>query len=65
VAERLPGGPAVIDPASDAGLGELLLRAAAEDFQDLWTVELDGWVLARTEARLCAPAAIAGRSEPG
>ena len=31
-----------------------LLRALADDFRDLRTVELRGWVLARTEARLCA-----------
>lgn len=64
VAERLPGGLAVIDTASDARLRELLLRAAAEDFQDLRTMELDGWVLARTEARLCALAALGGSSAP-
>jgi hypothetical protein len=64
VAERLPGGLGAIDSASDARLRELLLSAAAEDFRDLRTVELHGWVLARTEARLCALAALGERSPP-
>ena len=64
VAERVPGGLRAIDAASDGRLRELLVRAAAEDFRDLRTVELDGWVLARTEARLCALAAL-GESIPG
>jgi hypothetical protein len=64
VGERLPGGLGAVDAASDGRLRELLLRAAEEDFQDLRTVELHGWVLARTEARLCALAALDGRSAP-
>jgi hypothetical protein len=64
VAERLPGGLGAVDTASDGRLRELLLRATAEDFRDLQTVELGGWVLARTEARLCALAALDGDSAP-
>jgi hypothetical protein len=64
VAERLPGGLATVDTASDGLLRELLLSAVAEDFRDLRTMELDGWVLARTEARLCALAALGGTSAP-
>jgi hypothetical protein len=64
VAERLPGGLKTIDSASDARLRTLLLNAAAEDFRDLRTTELHGWVLARTEARLCALAALEGDSAP-
>jgi hypothetical protein len=64
VAERLPGGLGTIDTASDGRLRELLLSAAAEDFRDLRTMELHGWVLARTEARLCALAAVDGTSAP-
>ena len=64
VAERLPGGLETIDSASDARLRGLLLNAAAEDFRDLRTMELHGWVLARTEARLCALAALDGDSAP-
>jgi hypothetical protein len=64
VAERLPGGLGTIDAVSDDRLRELLLRAAAEDFRDLRTMELHGWVLARTEARLCALAALGRTSAP-
>jgi hypothetical protein len=58
VAGRLPGGLGAVDGASDDALRELLIRATAEDFGDLRTVELHGWVLAQTEARLCALAAL-------
>jgi hypothetical protein len=61
VGERLPGGSRTVDNVDDRRLRELLLRATAEDFRDLRTVELRGWVLARTEARVCALAAL---SEP-
>jgi hypothetical protein len=64
VAERLPGGLGTIDTASDARLRALLSSVSAEDFRDLRTMELHGWVLARTEARLCALAALSGGSEP-
>jgi hypothetical protein len=64
VAERLPGGLGTIDTLSDGRLRELLLSAAAEDFRDLRTMELHGWVLARTEARLCALASLGGSSAP-
>ena len=64
VAEQLPGGLGTIDAVSDDRLRALLLSAAAEDFRDLRTMELHGWVLARTEARLCALAALGGTSAP-
>jgi hypothetical protein len=64
VAERLPGGVRAVATASDGRLRKLLLRAAEEDFRDLRIVELRGWVLARTEARLCALAALRGGSRP-
>jgi hypothetical protein len=64
VAGRLPGGLRAVDTASDARLRELLLRATAEDFRALRTVEVRGWVLAQTEARLCALAALRGGSAP-
>jgi hypothetical protein len=62
VVERLPGGLRAVDAAGDGRLRELLLGAALEDFEGLRTVELHGWVLARTEARLCALAALRERS---
>jgi hypothetical protein len=58
VAERLPGGLATIEATPDGHLRELLLSAAEEDFRDLRTTQVHGWVLARTEARLCALAAL-------
>ena len=58
VVERLPGGSRAVNAASDDRLHELLLGATLEDFQRLRTVELRGWVLAQTEARLCALAAL-------
>jgi hypothetical protein len=64
VAEGLPGGLGTIDTVSDGRLRELLLAATAGDFRDLRTVELRGWVLARTEARLCALAALEAVSVP-
>ena len=64
VAERLPGGLRAIDAASPRRLRELLSSAVAEDFRDLRTLELQGWVLARTEARLCALAVLGGGSPP-
>lgn len=64
VAEQLPGGARALAGASDGRLRELLLQATAEDFRDLRIVELRGWVLARTEARLCALAALHGGSSP-
>jgi hypothetical protein len=64
VVERLPGGFRTLAAASDRRLRVLLLRATVEDFRDLRTVEVQGWVLARTEARLCALAELRGDSAP-
>jgi len=64
VVEQLPGRSRAVATASDDRLRELLLGATAADFEDLRTVELRGWVLARTEARLCALAALRGGSRP-
>ena len=49
--------------ASDpAALRTLLREQHRRDFEDGRTVAIDGWVLSRTEARLCAVAALAGRA---
>ena len=64
VVERLPGGSRALVTASDGRLRELLVSAAAADFGDLRIVELQGWVLAGTEARLCALAALRKDSSP-
>lgn len=36
----------------------MLLDAVRRDFERFETIELDGWVVSRTEARLCALAAL-------
>jgi hypothetical protein len=64
VAAQLPGGSRVLATASDGRLRELLRDATSADFGELRTVELRGWVLARTEARLCALAALRRGSPP-
>jgi hypothetical protein len=64
VVERLPGGFRTVAAESDRRLRELLLGATTDDFRDLRTVEVQGWVLAQTEARLCALAALHGDSAP-
>ncbi|MGH3034538.1 MAG: hypothetical protein ACRDON_08280 [Gaiellaceae bacterium] len=64
VVERLPGGFRTMDAVSDDRLRELLLRSTLEDFEEERIVELRGWVLSRTEARLCGLAAWRGRSMP-
>jgi hypothetical protein len=64
VVQRLPGGFRTVETADDSRLYGLLRRAVGEDFRDLRTIELHGWVLARTEARLCALAALRERSAP-
>jgi hypothetical protein len=49
--------------ASDpAALRALLQEQHRRDFEDGRTVAIDGWVLSRTEARLCAVAALARRA---
>lgn len=62
VLERLPDGGRTLDAASDRRLRELVVRATTEDFRDLRTVALRGWILAETEARLYALAELAERS---
>lgn len=62
VLERLPDGGRTLAAASDRRLRELVVRATAEDFRHLRTVALRGWILAETEARLCALAELTGRS---
>ena len=57
IVERHPGafGPAVSLEEARA----LLQQAVREDFHEEKTVELNGWVVSRTEARLCALACLA------
>jgi hypothetical protein len=61
LAESLPGGMRTVERAADGRLRELLHGATREDFDAERTVQVDGWVLARTEARLCG--LVAARAE--
>ncbi|MGH8909145.1 MAG: hypothetical protein ACRD0K_22290 [Egibacteraceae bacterium] len=51
-------GPRVLGAATDGHLRQWLLGSTRRDFADGLIVTLDGWVLSRTEARLCALAAL-------
>lgn len=54
IVEQLPEGEHTAAAVADGELRERLLDGVREDFRDGKTVELDGWLLSRTEARLCA-----------
>jgi hypothetical protein len=58
IARGLPGGEEAIRTSGDDDLRVLLARRSMQDFAEGRTVELDGWILARTEARLCALSSI-------
>lgn len=51
--------------AGSDGLRALLAAQQKEDFAAGRTVNVEGWILSLTEARLCAIAALAARSRPG
>jgi len=56
---RLPGGSRAPLPAGDDALRALVGAATCADFAEERLVEIRGWVLASTEARLCGLAALA------
>lgn len=45
-------------PSDPARLGRLIAAGTADDFASGHVVAVDGWILAATEARLCALAAL-------
>jgi hypothetical protein len=45
---------ALLDAAAEADLVELMRAAVVQDFEQRRVVRLEGWVLSRTEADLCA-----------
>lgn len=53
----ISGGRRAAERASGAELGELVAAAVERDFAEEDTVRLQGWIVSRTEARLCALAA--------
>ena len=58
IAAGLPNGYSVVQTADDATLLSLLSQRFQEDFTVGDTVTVGGWVLSRTEARLCGLAAL-------
>jgi hypothetical protein len=54
VAAGVPGGRDVIRAASNGDLRRLILARVRQDFDDDDVVTLDGWIVSRTEGRLCA-----------
>jgi hypothetical protein len=50
----LPGGAPKLDATSDDDLRALVAARVREDFEAGDTVQVDGWILSCTEARLCA-----------
>ena len=49
----------VASPANDRELMVVLQQRIQKDFVEERVVKLDGWILSVTEARLCAPTALA------
>ena len=58
IAAGLPGGRRTVRDASEADLRLLLAASIRSDFEQDRIVEVDGWVLSPTEARLYALAAL-------
>jgi len=52
------GIPAPIDSMTDAALREITRLRISADFACGNTIMVDGWILSRTEARLCAIVAL-------
>jgi hypothetical protein len=62
IASELEGGHDEARAASGSELRELVARRIQRDFAEDRTVKLRGWIVSHTEARLCALAAVEGRS---
>lgn len=58
IAANLPAGHMVLRTGDDKQLKSLLARRLKEDFTAGNTVTVDGWIISKTEARLCALAAL-------
>ncbi|CAN5149021.1 hypothetical protein BH20ACT13_BH20ACT13_10770 [soil metagenome] len=64
VAAGVPGGRDVIRAASNGDLRRLILARVRQDFDDDDVVTLDGWIVSRTEGRLCALALTSNTATP-
>lgn len=62
IASGLEGGHDEARTASGSDLRELVELRIQRDFAEDRTVKLHGWIVSRTEARLCALAATEGRA---
>ena len=59
ILSSLPGGPtAIVDSADEADVRRLLVERIGQDFAEDAVVDLRGWIVARTEARLCGVVAL-------
>jgi hypothetical protein len=58
IASRLPGGRAALRTSSGSELRRTVSASIRSDFERGATVRVQGWILARTEARLYALAAL-------
>jgi hypothetical protein len=58
IERRLPGGSRTVREASERTLRALVTDGIREDFRHERSVLVHGWILAETEARLCALAAL-------
>lgn len=58
IAAALPNGYSVVHTGDDATLLSLLAQRFQDDFKAGDTVTVDGWVVSRTQARLCGLAAL-------
>jgi len=61
IAAELAGGRAAAEVASETELRVLLAEAIRRDFEAERVVSLRRWVVSRTEARLCALAAVGAK----
>jgi hypothetical protein len=64
ITSELPGGREAASAASRSELHEMLAARVRKDFEDELTVNLRGWIVSRTEARLCALTALQGPMAP-
>ncbi|MEX2203015.1 MAG: hypothetical protein WD965_02890 [Actinomycetota bacterium] len=58
ISRGLAGSRSKIEETTDTELRELLVARIVADFSEGLVVEVDGWILSSTEARLCALAAL-------
>ncbi|MGH8887216.1 MAG: hypothetical protein ACRDYX_18995 [Egibacteraceae bacterium] len=64
VVGQLPAQHRALSAVTDRQLRDLLLLAVRQDFQEGRTVDLHGWLVSLTEARLCALAARRSATAP-